>query len=211
MWVIVADGKVTQTFEEPRSVTIKGVQYPKEVFTKWPEDELRAVGIYEPRYAPAEVPEGMKVLKQEFQVLEGYVMQYDVLVPVPKNEADSITQERIQQKLLELDEHYKNLGVQGMVWPIDGKTRISLTPTDVAQLAMRMATLPFVPEAVIEVYWALADGTVSTLPRQEMITLGLAVDEQLTAWTLNLQRHREQITALTTSKLVDAYDVSTGW
>jgi hypothetical protein len=43
MWV---NKNTTRVYNKPKPVTIDGIQYPKEIFTKWSEEELNAIGLY---------------------------------------------------------------------------------------------------------------------------------------------------------------------
>lgn len=48
MWAIVNtdDNSVTEVIQNPKAVTINGVQHPKQIFSQWSWSELNAIGIY---------------------------------------------------------------------------------------------------------------------------------------------------------------------
>ena len=46
MYALVEDNSITRTYNNPRGMTIGGVQYPQNIHSLWPEAELNAIGIY---------------------------------------------------------------------------------------------------------------------------------------------------------------------
>ena len=46
MYALVEDNTITKTYNNPRGMTIGGVQYPQNIHSLWPEAELNAIGIY---------------------------------------------------------------------------------------------------------------------------------------------------------------------
>ena len=46
MYALVEDNAITKTYNNPRGMTIGGVQYPQNIHSLWPEAELNAIGIY---------------------------------------------------------------------------------------------------------------------------------------------------------------------
>ena len=45
MWSQILDGQVERVIPHPVSLTIEGIQYPKNIFTRWSKAELKAIGI----------------------------------------------------------------------------------------------------------------------------------------------------------------------
>ena len=43
MWI---NKTTNEKILKPKAITIDGIQYPKDIFTKWSEDELNAIGLY---------------------------------------------------------------------------------------------------------------------------------------------------------------------
>ena len=46
MYALVEDNTITKTYNNPRGMTIGGVQYPQNIHSLWSESELNAIGIY---------------------------------------------------------------------------------------------------------------------------------------------------------------------
>ena len=46
MYALVEDNTITKTYNNPRGMTIGGVQYPQNIHSLWPEADLNAIGIY---------------------------------------------------------------------------------------------------------------------------------------------------------------------
>ena len=46
MYALVEDNTITKTYNNPRGMTIGGVQYPQNIHNLWSEAELNAIGIY---------------------------------------------------------------------------------------------------------------------------------------------------------------------
>ena len=46
MYALVEDNTITKTYNNPRGMTIGGVQYPQNIHSLWPESDLNAIGIY---------------------------------------------------------------------------------------------------------------------------------------------------------------------
>jgi len=46
MYALVEDNAITKTYNNPRGMTIGGVQYPQNIHSLWTESELNAIGIY---------------------------------------------------------------------------------------------------------------------------------------------------------------------
>ena len=46
MYALVEDNSITRTYNNPRGMTIGGVQYPQNIHSLWTESELNAIGIY---------------------------------------------------------------------------------------------------------------------------------------------------------------------
>ena len=46
MYALVEDNAITKTYNNPRGMTIGGVQYPQNIHSLWSESELNAIGIY---------------------------------------------------------------------------------------------------------------------------------------------------------------------
>ena len=46
MYVLVEDSTITKTYNNPRGMTIGGVQYPQNIHSLWSEAERNAIGIY---------------------------------------------------------------------------------------------------------------------------------------------------------------------
>ena len=46
MYALVEDNAIIKTYNNPRGMTIGGVQYPQNIHSLWPEAELNAIGIY---------------------------------------------------------------------------------------------------------------------------------------------------------------------
>lgn len=47
MWCLVEDNKIVKNINNPKALTIGGVQHPRTIFRSWSVDELKAIGIYE--------------------------------------------------------------------------------------------------------------------------------------------------------------------
>ena len=45
MWSQVSGGQVLRVISHPVSLTIEGIQYPRNIFTRWSKAELKAIGI----------------------------------------------------------------------------------------------------------------------------------------------------------------------
>ena len=46
MYALVEDNAIIKTYNNPRGMTIGGVQYPQNIHSLWPEADLNAIGIY---------------------------------------------------------------------------------------------------------------------------------------------------------------------
>ena len=46
MYALVEDNTITKTYNNPRGMTIGGVQYPQNIHSLWSEADLNAIGIY---------------------------------------------------------------------------------------------------------------------------------------------------------------------
>ena len=46
MYALVEDSTITRTYNNPRGMTIGGVQYPQNIHSLWSESDLNAIGIY---------------------------------------------------------------------------------------------------------------------------------------------------------------------
>ena len=46
MYALVEDNTITKTYNNPRGMTIGGVQYPQNIHSLWSESDLNALGIY---------------------------------------------------------------------------------------------------------------------------------------------------------------------
>ena len=46
MYALVEDSTITKTYNNPRGMTIGGVQYPQNIHSLWSESDLNAIGIY---------------------------------------------------------------------------------------------------------------------------------------------------------------------
>ena len=46
MYVLIEDNAITKTYNNPRGMTIGGVQYPQNIHSLWTEADLNAIGIY---------------------------------------------------------------------------------------------------------------------------------------------------------------------
>jgi hypothetical protein len=46
MWALIEQGQVAKIIRTPQSITIGGITYPRNVFTRWEKAELAAIGIY---------------------------------------------------------------------------------------------------------------------------------------------------------------------
>ena len=46
MYALVEDNTIIKTYNNPRGMTIGGVQYPQNIHSLWPEADLNAIGIY---------------------------------------------------------------------------------------------------------------------------------------------------------------------
>jgi len=46
MYALVEDNAITKTYNNPRGMTIRGVQYPQNIHSLWSESDLNAIGIY---------------------------------------------------------------------------------------------------------------------------------------------------------------------
>jgi len=46
MYALVEDNTITKTYNNPRGMTIGGVQYPQNIHSLWTESDLNAIGIY---------------------------------------------------------------------------------------------------------------------------------------------------------------------
>ena len=47
MYALVTDGSITKHLSGNRGLTIGGIQYPQDIFSKWTESQRNAIGIYE--------------------------------------------------------------------------------------------------------------------------------------------------------------------
>ena len=64
-FILSADGAtVDEQLSRGRDLTVNGVRHPRDVFDKWTDAELAAIGAY--RVTPATVPEGERVVSQRF-------------------------------------------------------------------------------------------------------------------------------------------------
>ena len=46
MYALIEDNAITKTYNNPRGMTIGGVQYPQNIHSLWTESDLNAIGIY---------------------------------------------------------------------------------------------------------------------------------------------------------------------
>jgi hypothetical protein len=46
MWALVESGSVTAVYTRPKAITLNGIQHPRDIFTRWSADELKAIDIY---------------------------------------------------------------------------------------------------------------------------------------------------------------------
>ena len=46
MYALVEDNAITRTYNNPKGMTIGGVQYPQNIHSLWSESDLNAIGIY---------------------------------------------------------------------------------------------------------------------------------------------------------------------
>jgi hypothetical protein len=46
MYALIEDNTITKTYNNPRGMTIGGVQYPQNIHSLWSESDLNAIGIY---------------------------------------------------------------------------------------------------------------------------------------------------------------------
>jgi hypothetical protein len=46
MYALIEDNVITKTYNNPRGMTIGGVQYPQNIHSLWSESDLNAIGIY---------------------------------------------------------------------------------------------------------------------------------------------------------------------
>jgi hypothetical protein len=46
MWALIEQGQVAKIIRTPQSITIGGITYPRNVFTRWEKAELAAIGLY---------------------------------------------------------------------------------------------------------------------------------------------------------------------
>ena len=46
MYALIEDNAITKTYNNPRGMTIGGVQYPQNIHSLWSESDLNAIGIY---------------------------------------------------------------------------------------------------------------------------------------------------------------------
>lgn len=47
MWALVNSGQVVAIYNQPKTITIDGIQHPKNIFTVWSKAQLKTIGIYE--------------------------------------------------------------------------------------------------------------------------------------------------------------------
>jgi hypothetical protein len=45
-WALVTGGSVAAIYNTPKSITVGGIQHPRNIFTSWSAAELKAIGIY---------------------------------------------------------------------------------------------------------------------------------------------------------------------
>ena len=46
MWAVISEGKIIQTINNPRPLTLSGIQYPRSIFSSaWTDAERKAIGI----------------------------------------------------------------------------------------------------------------------------------------------------------------------
>tara|TARA_R110000765_G_scaffold32233_1_gene75053 strand:+ start:1035 stop:1631 length:597 start_codon:yes stop_codon:yes gene_type:complete len=45
-WALVTGGTVTAVYNNPKGITIGGIQHPRNIFTQWSAADLKAIGIY---------------------------------------------------------------------------------------------------------------------------------------------------------------------
>ena len=46
MYALVEDNTITKTYNNPRGMTIGGIQYPQNIHSLWSQSDLNAIGIY---------------------------------------------------------------------------------------------------------------------------------------------------------------------
>lgn len=47
MWALVNSGQVVAVYNQPKAITIDGIQHPRNIFTTWTKSQLKAIGIYD--------------------------------------------------------------------------------------------------------------------------------------------------------------------
>ena len=47
MYALITDGSIAKTLSGNRGLTIGGIQYPQDIFSKWTESQRNAIGIFE--------------------------------------------------------------------------------------------------------------------------------------------------------------------
>tara|TARA_X000001382_G_scaffold18821_1_gene11514 strand:+ start:112 stop:777 length:666 start_codon:yes stop_codon:yes gene_type:complete len=50
MYAIVKDNNITQTFNNPKRITINNIRYSTKIYSLWSVDEKKAIGLYEVEY-----------------------------------------------------------------------------------------------------------------------------------------------------------------
>jgi len=46
-WALVENGVIKATYNNPKPITINGIQHPRNIFTVWSKDQKKALGIYD--------------------------------------------------------------------------------------------------------------------------------------------------------------------
>lgn len=84
MWCLVKNKKVVQTFRRPKPLTIENVQYPSNIFTLWPKDKLKTLGIYE--YREKKAPAGERITSTTIKIHANYVEEIIETESIPEPE-----------------------------------------------------------------------------------------------------------------------------
>jgi len=70
-----------QIINDPRGITIDGIQHPQTIFSLWSKPELASIGIRP--YHPAYLPSGERVVSSSTEERDGEVYEIIVTEPVP--------------------------------------------------------------------------------------------------------------------------------
>lgn len=47
MWALVNSGQIVAIYNQPKAITIDGIQHPKNIFTVWTKAQKKSIGIYD--------------------------------------------------------------------------------------------------------------------------------------------------------------------